>query len=75
MGLSNYQLVLLDNLIYVESIKNRFDEAKEKSNADQEVTLGKIISGLKKDLENAEQKKKEKNPEKSEILLTCFMSK
>ncbi|MCM1237003.1 MAG: DUF2974 domain-containing protein [Ruminococcus flavefaciens] len=75
MGLSNYQLVLLDNLIYVESIKNRFDEAKEKTNADQEVTLGKIISELKKDLENAEQEEKEENPEKSEILLTCDMSK
>lgn len=89
MGLSNYQLVLLDNLIYLKSIKNRFDEEKEKlekNNADQEVTfeedkagkgvtIDSIISDLMKDLEDAEKEEKEKNPEKSEILLTCDMSK
>lgn len=62
MGLSNYQLVLLDNLIYLLSFKDYVDQIKDdEGNIDEEKgTIGKAIQYI---------------IEKQEGLSTCFMSK
>lgn len=78
MSLSNYQLVLLDNLIYWKSFKIKFDKAKEeleKNETNRGVMIRDVIYELIEDVKKVEKEQKTKEPENPKILLTCEMSK